>query len=70
MKYATYGGLVVEPQNHPATILRVWPQNLRHNSMGIEGGTWIHCGGCAEEKQIRDGGTLSDLWFRRWTIVP
>jgi hypothetical protein len=34
MEYATCGGLVVEPQNHPVTISRVWPQNLVACSRG------------------------------------
>jgi hypothetical protein len=34
MEYATCGNLVVDHQNHPLTILWVWPQNSRRGSDG------------------------------------
>jgi hypothetical protein len=54
--YATHGGLVVEPQNHPTLWMAGFTEfGCKFGDAvptGIEGGTWSH-EGCVEAKQLR-----------------
>jgi hypothetical protein len=57
-QYDTHGGLVVEPQNHPALRMvgfaQFGPQNsVAAVSKGIDGDTWHHNEGCVKAKQLR-----------------
>jgi hypothetical protein len=58
MRCATYGCLVVEPQNHPVLRMvgfdRVWASKLGGAVLvGIGGSPWRHNEGCIEAKQLR-----------------